>query len=432
MKILLAQNASYYPSMGGANKSNKILCEELVKLGNECRVLCTTPYNPTEKENLSSFNPVSISNDVLMFHCNHVNVHAVKVYATMDSIRLQGYLLEQINSYKPDWILISSEDVGQVLLQVAVETVAHKVIYLARTTLYLPFGPDCFYENPSKSNLLSKVAGVISVGTYLSDYMKTWGNVDSVVLPISLFGKGPFQDYGNFDSGYVTMINPCAFKGISIFLSLARAFPEIEFAAVPTWGTTSEDMSAMKELTNITLFEPVEDMDLIFQKTKVMLVPSLWAEAKSRTIVEAMVRGIPVMASDVGGNPEAKLGVEYVIAVNPIRGYQECCDERKLPVSNVPEQDIGIWKSPLSRLLSDRGHYEDVSTRSRREALKYIENRGGCEQVEAYLRELLENANDESKFIKVTQERTRQADRLTPAQKTLLALKLSKKWGENF
>ena len=40
-------------------------------------------------------------------------------------------------------------------------------------------------------------------------------------------------------------MNPCAVKGISIFLALADAFPETVFAAVPTWGTNEQDRAAL-------------------------------------------------------------------------------------------------------------------------------------------------------------------------------------------
>ena len=48
--------------------------------------------------------------------------------------------------------------------------------------------------------------------------------------------------------------------------------------------------------------------------TRILLVPSLWGEAFGLVVVEAMLRGIPVLASNVGGLVEAKLGVDYILA----------------------------------------------------------------------------------------------------------------------
>ncbi len=62
----------------------------------------------------------------------------------------------------------------------------------------------------------------------------------------------------------------------------------------------------------MTLLDPVDNVDDILRRTRVLLVPSLWAEARSRMVVESMLRGVPVIASNVGGIPEAKLGVDYL------------------------------------------------------------------------------------------------------------------------
>ena len=42
---------------------------------------------------------------------------------------------------------------------------------------------------------------------------------------------------------------------------VARELPDVAFAAVPTWGTTDRDLQALRELPNITLLDPVEDID---------------------------------------------------------------------------------------------------------------------------------------------------------------------------
>ena len=41
------------------------------------------------------------------------------------------------------------------------------------------------------------------------------------------------------------MINPCAVKGISIFLALADRFPQLRFGALPGWGTTRQDLAKL-------------------------------------------------------------------------------------------------------------------------------------------------------------------------------------------
>ena len=86
-----------------------------------------------------------------------------------------------------------------------------------------------------------------------------------------------------------------------------------------------------------------------------------------------MLRGVPVMASDVGGIPEAKMGVPYLLPVNPIVKYEARLDEQMVPVAEVPEQDIGPWREALARLLGDRAHYEEIAAVSQAAARNYAD-----------------------------------------------------------
>jgi len=214
------------------------------------------------------------------------------------------------------------------------------------------------------------------VSGYVRDYISRWAGLGSTLLRFPVYGAGPFPALGDFGRGFVTLINPCAVKGISLFLELARLLPDVEFAAVPTWGTTAEDRAALAALPNVRLLAPAANVDEIFAQTRVLLAPSLWGEAFGQVAVEAMLRGIPVLASDAGGLPEAKLGVDYVLPVRPIERYEERFDERKIPVPVIPPQELGPWESALREVLGDRGLYERISRDSRRAALAFVAGLG--------------------------------------------------------
>ncbi len=227
------------------------------------------------------------------------------------------------------------------------------MVYLARATLALPFGPDCAFPSSSKTARIRAADAVVGVSEYVARYIREHGGMDATHAPISLLEAREWPAAGRFENEFVTMVNPCAVKGVAIFLALADAFPDTAFAAVPSWGTTRADRDALAARANIRLLDPVDDIGALMVRTRVLLVPSLWAEARSRIVVEAMLHGVPTLASNVGGIPEAKLGVPYLLPVNPIVRYQPRLDERMAPVAEVPAQDVGPWRDALSADCSE-------------------------------------------------------------------------------
>jgi len=370
MRILLAQNALYYPAYGGGDRSNRLLLEALAARGHECRVVARIArFGPAEHERFlrdlaaRAVSPLHAEGGVVVFRRAGVEAHVVTHHPN-----LRAYFSTQITAFEPGVILTSTDDPAQLLLEVSRRADA-RTVYLARATLALPFGPDCAFPSAAKTEVLCQADAVVGVSRYVADYIRQWSGIPAVHVPISLLDPPPYPDVGRFENEFVTLVNPCAVKGLSIFLELADRMPEVQFAGVPTWGTTQADRVALASRANVTLLDPVDNVDDILRRTRVLLVPSLWAEARSRIVVEAMLRGVPVIASNIGGIPEAKLGVDYLLPVRPIERYQAQLDEQMVPLANVPAQDIGPWQAALGRLLSDRAHYEELSRASRQAAL---------------------------------------------------------------
>jgi glycosyltransferase involved in cell wall biosynthesis len=319
-----------------------------------------------------------ITPDAIVFHLNGVEVHAV-----IDSSKLRERVVDQRKKFQPDWTLAASEDPGQVLLRVCLP----RVIYLAQTTLMLPFGPGSFARWHRGADYIRSAAGVISFSRYMQNYLREWGEIESAFIAPPVFETGPFPRLGRFTGNYITMINPCAMKGIAIFLELANALRQFEFAAVCGWGTTQADREALMRMPNVRLLDPFDDIRVGLKETRVLLAPSLWAEAFGCVAVEAMQYGIPVLASDVGGLPEAKLGVDYVLAVKPIEQYRMRFDDRLLPVPIVPVQDCRPWMEALTELLSSEKRYDQLADQSYA-AAQTAAFQGGIETFEQYLETL--------------------------------------------
>ncbi len=425
MRILLAQNSRYYPAHGGGDKSNRLLMEALAARGHTCLVVARiSQFGPREHELfLSELAARGVPNESDEDGVVSFERAGVRVLTVTNRPSLRAYFAEQIESFAPEVILASTDDPAQLLLEPALRTETARIVYLARATLALPFGPDCAFPSTTKTGMLRRADAVVGVSQYVADYIRRWGGIEAVHVPISLLDPGPYEPLGCFENEFVTMVNPSAVKGISIFLALAERMPHVRFAAVPLWGTNAADRHALAQHANITSLPPVDYIDKLLARTRVLLVPSLWAEARSRVVVEAMLHGVPVVASNIGGIPEAKLGVDYLVPVRPIEKYQERVDEQMVPVADVPGQDIGPWYSALDRLLSDRGHYEQLSRASRIAALEYAANL----TVEPF-EQLLEAAVRQTKSTRAAAIAESPADdplaKLSPEKRQLLALRL--------
>ncbi len=426
MKLLLVQNSLYYPAYGGGNKSNRLLLEALAARGHACRVV-TRVSETLDAERLQTFladlesrgvEIQSAAGGLVVFERNGVSVH------TQTSVRkVREHLMRQIDEFHPDWVLVSTDDPLQLFLRAALEKAPSRVIYLARTTLALPFGPDTALPSPERAGNLRRVAAIVAVSSYVSRYMKQHAGLHAEVLPISLHGSGPFPRLGRFGKGYVTMVNPCAIKGISIFLELARRFSRIPFAAVPMWGTNEDDLRALEALPNVTLLPPVEEIDRLLKKTRVLLAPSLCNDARPRIVFEAMSRGIPVMASDVGGVREAMLGMDYVLPVRPVAGYEAGVDAQMVPRALVPEQDPGPWEAVLHRLLTDRSHYEELAARGYETAARHLKELT-VEPFERFLESLARNRLPAPAASLPAEPASAGLDRLSPEKRALLLKRL--------
>src|ERR1700735_3994247 len=87
-----------------------------------------------------------------------------------------------------------------------------------------------------------------------------------------------------------------------------------------------------------------------------------------------MSRGVPVRARNIGGLPEAKMGVDYLLPVNPVTHYEPALDSKMVPKALVPAQDIEPWRAALTALVTDRDLYERNAVQSREVALDYLEH----------------------------------------------------------
>jgi glycosyltransferase involved in cell wall biosynthesis len=200
---------------------------------------------------------------------------------------------------------------------------------------------------------------------------------------------------------YLTFINPQSLKGVYIFARIARELarrrPDIPILV--TQGRSAENALADPQLElkpliygrllddgtsepfvsdgygqnerTITMLpfmpDPKTFYPRVYSVTKLLLMPSLWEESFGLVAAEAMLNGIPVLASNRGALPDTlgKSGFVFEIA------------ERYTPDTRIvpSAEEVAPWVETIIRLWDDAAFYEQASQAAREEAQRWHPSR---------------------------------------------------------
>ncbi len=232
MRILLISNAAYVPPRGGSTRSNLVWLEYLASRGHDVRVISpalvkVTPQQQRQIEADLEDQRIRVTRvktdpklgfDVLKR--GEITVYSVKSPAALRKVVRQKAL-----KYRPDWLLVSSEDLGQVLLAEAHQVAPGRVIYLAHTPQMFPFGPASLNPSEAGKRLVAASAGVVVIGNHTARYVERHLGRKPAVIHPPVYGTRPYSRRNPDDGGLITMINPGPVKGGSIFCELLDRFP---------------------------------------------------------------------------------------------------------------------------------------------------------------------------------------------------------------
>ena len=106
------------------------------------------------------------------------------------------------------------------------------------------------------------------------------------------------------DAGYISFagrVNPE--KGVDVFLAAAAGMPDVPFKVAGD-GTVLPEMKA-RATSNVEFLGSLgsDDLTAFYRQTRVLVVPSLCFETFGMVVAEAMLLGVPVIASRIGGLP---------------------------------------------------------------------------------------------------------------------------------
>jgi len=184
--------------------------------------------------------------------------------------------------------------------------------------------------------------GYIANSRFTAERFRHRYGLDTVVIP-PLFRRERYVTQAG--GPMVTFINPVPVKGMELALEIAELCPDIPFCFVRAWPLRMREAARLRRrlrrLGNIQLRDRTSDMRSVYRDTKILLVPSQWEdETWGRVASEAQFSGIPVVASNRGGLPEA-VGPGGIIL-----GYN---------------QPAIVWAEALRQLWFDARRYGELS-----------------------------------------------------------------------
>ncbi|WP_084494541.1 glycosyltransferase [Afipia birgiae] len=311
MRILFCQTVPYLPQdHGGGLTNTHALCTALKSRNCEVAVLCQDANRA-----LSSFfsRPLGLNDKVF----DYPVTRARDPLGAVDAI---------CRSFRPDIAVVQFGDVAgmvHALNRCGVPALA----YLHDT-----------FSVPSVDRTAAAYAACSNV---VAAALHSALSVDAVVMPVLIDREAYLVPRtGN----YVTFVNPIPRKGIEIVFSLAARRPDIRFQFIEAWHLRGRVRNYLRQRIayygNISLVGPSQDMRPVYHKSRLILAPSLWVEAWGRVVSEAQVSGIPALASDSGGLPEA-VGEGGTIVAR--------------------DASISEWSKALDALWSDTHFYETKS-----------------------------------------------------------------------
>lgn len=170
---------------------------------------------------------------------------------------------------------------------------------------------------------------------------------------------------------YITFINPSFEKGVNVFMPLAKMAakesPEIKFLVVQSrgrWGTALKVLKfEQHDFPNVKIIGHQKDMRPVYASTKALLLPSTWHESGARVIAEALINGIPIIASNTGGSSEL-VGEGGVILDLP----EAVREKRGEPAD---DETVKAWLKEIQHIWYDQNYAEAMHEKAKIEAEKH-------------------------------------------------------------
>jgi glycosyltransferase involved in cell wall biosynthesis len=385
MRLLLAIHNAYTDYTSGAAHSMRIIMQWLAEDGHECRVIATARFDGTPPESIDGHlsglgvpvhtNPpsrlfarsvrkppnVQAGRATAAFTLRGVPVTMLLTHPNQGDafVRMENdqylFLFEQIvREFEPD-----------VLLTYGAQPVLQEVMRRARrrgiTTVF------SLRNRGYEDRRWFAHADYVLTEPYLSEHYRQAIGLASTGIesPIDWAEVVAPEDLRQF----VTFVNPTPRKGLALFARLADMLgasrPDIPLLVVQS-TTTAGGLNSFPDIDfakypHILAAPPTPRPADFLALTKILLVPSVSAEAFGRVAAEAMINGIPPLVSNRGALPATVAGSGRVL---PIPEWLTDDNPLQLPSPD----DVRPWFDAVCELWDDPQRYGEDSERARQTA----------------------------------------------------------------
>ena len=290
MRILFALGRSFVPErLSGAELSAHTLLQTLVARGHCCEVVAAAAPG----WRLSAGRLRSVVSPRPLAYLDRRNGYVTHRALEGHVVRLAA---ERIATFRPDLVVTALEDSIAIALE-AVRTETPVLISILDNAYRWLDGP--LPESP--------LLGLIANSHFTAGRARERFGVEPEVI-YECVRLGDYRAERR-EPNFVTFVNPVYEKGLDKALRLAELLPHRRFQFVQCWilprPLAEENERRLRVVPNVTYRRRTRDMRSIYARTSVLVVPSVWEEAFGRVILEAHAGGIPVIATRIGGIPEA-------------------------------------------------------------------------------------------------------------------------------
>ncbi len=216
------------------------------------------------------------------------------------------------------------------------------------------------------ARLFQPVDAVLVASQFAANHYARLLGLQSTVIPSPLDWSKIQSDRAS-GQHYVTFVNPHPTKGVFVFARIAEQLyqhrPDIPLLVVEGrggagWlGRTGVDLCGLR---NLYMMANTPDPRDFYRVSRVVLMPSLWREAFGRVAAEAIINGIPVLATNRGGLPETLRDAGFLLPI----ASDYTSESRVAPTAD----EVGPWVKAIIDLWDDQTLYEREQVRCRRAA----------------------------------------------------------------